>query len=250
MKALTARFVLFAFATLAVAIDAQARCRSLSMDREGAEYEVTVAEQVFVGRLLRVWEQPPPERPTLCREERCLSPIIITSGSGPSPWLGTFRILRHYKGAPARKLTVRIQAGLQPRQRYLVYAYQQDGELVAAGGCEGRAFAVGADTEEHLAYLNSLPAPGSGGFVDLALLGANSAMQPGQTLVFAGAGGSFELITGDDYWTRSGAWPAGRYRLLSPAPDGYRYQCGSDECDALMVQDRVVNWWLIQLVAR
>jgi hypothetical protein len=249
LSALKAGSLLLAFATLAVGFDAQARCRSLSMEQRGAEYAVAAADQVFVGRLLRVWEQPPPERPPSCRGDPCLEYVQVTSGPMPSPWLGEFRVQKHYKGEPARRLVVRIRDGLRPRQRYLVYAYQGDGELVAAGGCEGRAFAVGDQTEKHLAYLDSLPAPGSGGFVDLALLHANGTMQPGQSLLFEGAEGSFELVTGTDHWTRSVAWPAGRYRLQTPPPAGYRYLCGSGDCDALMVQDRMVSWWRIQLEA-
>lgn len=246
---LAAASLLLSVTLLAAAFEAQARCMSLSMDRRGVEFELARVEHAFVGRLLRVWRQPPPERPRDCYGEYCLDRIEVTSGPRPSVWLGEFQVRRHYVGEPARRLTVRVRDGLNPRKRYLVYAYMREGELVADGGCEGRAFPIGAKTREHLAYLDSLPAPGSGGIVDLGFFAANGSPLPGRALTFEGVEGVFSLVTGNERTMRSKAWPAGRYRLASPPPDGYRYVCGSRDCDGLMVQDRIVKAWRIRLEA-
>ncbi len=242
---------LIACVLLVVAVEARARCMSLSMERRGAEYELAHASQVFVGRLLRVWRQPPVEvesEPT-CRDEACLEVMVVLSGSGPSPWLGEFQVERRYKGEPSRRQIVRIRDDLRPRQRYLVYVDHRDGELVADGGCEGRAFPVGTGTREHLAYLESLPPAGRGGFVEVSYFAADGTSLPERTLAFTGADDTIERVPGVGGKVRSEAWPAGRYRLLSPPPEGYRHVCAPEACDALVVQDRVVNAWRIQLQA-
>jgi hypothetical protein len=242
---------LIACALLVVAVEARARCMSLSMERRGAEYELAHARQVFVGRLLRVWLQPPvePEPEPMCQDEACLEVTVVVSGSGPSPWLGEFQVERRYKGEPPRRQIVRIRDDLRPRQRYLVYADRRDGEFVADGGCEGRAFPVGTRTREHLAYLDSLPPAGRGGFADVSYFGADGTPLPERTLAFIGSDETIEWVPSVGGKVRSEAWPPGRYRLLSPPPKGYRHVCGPAPCDALVVQDRVVNGWRIQLQA-
>jgi len=263
-------FSLVVCALIVLCTDASARCRSLGLSQSAAEEAFADAELVFVGTLQSRTKQKPRSAQIRRSNSRDLSvlacqesddddateltTVTITSGSRPSPWVGQFALERFYKGEAPERLDVRITDELVIGERYLVYAYRSGGELDASQFCSGSAFAYDAELQEHLTYLDTLPAPGGGGFVDFRVNHPGNDSRQALTLEFAGPKGNIQLRYNDtsgknNYLNRSELLPAGRYRLLSDPEHGFRYRCGSqgDTCDELRVQDRAVEFWGIDI---
>jgi len=173
----------------------------------------------------------------------------------PSPWVGEFAMERYYKGEPPSRMEVRIQEWLEVGERFLVYAVFRNGELDSDGACNGSAFAYTARVQEHLSYLDTLPAAGTGGVVDLHVRNPDGRSASTRTLDFVGPEGYIGLRydyheSGEYDPSRSAALPPGRYRLLNAAEPGYRFRCRSGRstsCDEFLVQDRAVEAWSIDI---
>ena len=263
---------LFAICTLLLiaSVEIDARCRSLGLSLTAAEEAFANAELVFVGTLKSRSKKKSPDshsrhvqaRPTAARtcqdsddeDASELTRVTVTSGSRASPWVGEFALERYYKGEPTPRIQVRIDEGLEVGERYLVYAYRHNDELDASMFCSGSAFAHTAELQEHLSYLDTLPAAGTGGFVDLRLSSPNGRSNLAQVLDFVGPKGNIRLRYDDvrganDFLSRSVALPAGQYRLLTAAEPGFRFRCGTTDssCDELEVQDRAVAYWGINI---
>lgn len=250
--------------------DVSARCQSLGLSLAEAERAFAGAELVFVGTLQSRTKQKPRSaqiRRSSSRDSSALAcqesddddateltTVTVTSGARPSPWVGQFALERFYKGVAPERLHVRVTEELVVGERYLVYAYGGDGVLDASQYCSGSAFAYNAELQEHLTYLDTLPAAGTGGFVDLRVTHHGNDSRQSLTLEFAGPQGDIQLRYDDtsgenDYLNRSALLPAGQYRLLSVAEHGFRYRCrsGGDSCDELLVQDQAVEFWGIDI---
>jgi hypothetical protein len=191
------------------------------------------AKVVFVGTLLRTLKEK--------RFENWHSSDI-----------GVFTIEQAFKGAPDRPQRVRINADTAPGLRYLVYAIEEKGELRADAACWPRAIPSPRNAGQ-IAYLETLPAPGSGGEV---FLGGQGLLRkpldgpvPDFALDFAGTGANFRLVTDKDGKARASGVPAGVYRIATAPPSGYRFDCNyGKSCDGLRVHDRGLDEFVVILL--
>ena len=171
---------------------------------------------------------------------------------GPQYVPAAFRVKHAYKGALGVAVDVHASENLVLGREYLVFAqrahgYAPEGQLFANFDCQGSAFDLGArgETEQFLAFLDALPAEGSGGDLVVVLRTHPDWNKAADALLsFERNGGSATVSRHTDEYGAMDASsvPAGMYRLTTVAPPGFRYNCGNvtdyEACDALVVLDR------------
>ncbi|MEO8670834.1 MAG: hypothetical protein ABI411_05930 [Tahibacter sp.] len=219
-------------------------CRRDNYSQMDAQERFGQAEAVFVGTLEKVEDlaEPPANR----SQEGELERLVVSIDTEPTQ-MGTFVVLRSFKGRLERRVRIRINAGLPIQRRYLIYARSERGERRADGSCAPDMVRVPEDSTEHLKFLKALKAAGSGGDVYISAMREDySSLEP-VTLEFAGNQGGFLIRTEDSRGVRASGIAAGTYRLVTAAPTGYEYRCSPDpDCSALVLRDRgLVNWSVV-----
>lgn len=222
-----------ALAAAALAAASQASglsCVPRAYDQAEAMLMFGPAKMVFVGTLVEIAKDK--------REE-----------SWHSSAEGTFAVEQTFKGAPDRRQRVRVNSDTATGFRYLVYANEEKGELRADAACWPQAILFPHRVTQHLAYLETMPPPGSGGQVSVGLM--RLPFQGRVTnfpLELEGGGPKVGLVTDAKGSARQTGVPAGVYRLATTPPPGYRFECYAKSCDALAVHDRGLSLLDIRLV--